>query len=296
MGNIRVLQELKDFIIPLSKEEFNQLELNIQEEGLREALSVWVKDGENILVDGHNRYKISKKHAIEYKVKEYTFDSIEDVKQWMINNQLGRRNLTPDQLSYYRGLKYLGSKKKKGGYNNVLSKGQIEETTSKILSQEFMVSESTIKRDSKFAESLNVIAASNPKLKKEILSGEVKISKSDLLLLLKDDDIKEYIIVNESDLHHKIKIIKDELLANVEIELTQIEEDKKEEEIQQKAIDIVNGVEPLFLDKEDRLKRIKGRILSAINRAINNNDIESIKVLKSLVDTLEDELIDEIAE
>mgnify|MGYP002336488951 CR=1 FL=1 len=75
----------------------------------------------------------------------------------MVDNQIGRRNLTADQMSYYRGLKYLALKKAKGGYENIKSKGKTEISTSKFLSEQFNVSESTIKRDARFAEGLNTI-------------------------------------------------------------------------------------------------------------------------------------------
>jgi hypothetical protein len=44
------------------------------------------------------------------------------------------------------------------------------------------------------------------------------------------------------------------------------------------------------LDKNDKLRKIKGMILSAINRAINEKDIKAIKELKKLVERLEGEL------
>jgi len=88
-------------------------------------LVVWERpDGKNVVVDGHNRLKICLKHNLPYKVKKINFPTIGEVKDWMLDNQIGRRNLNPDQLSYYRGVKYFSIKKTRGGYRNVLSKGQ----------------------------------------------------------------------------------------------------------------------------------------------------------------------------
>src|ERR1051326_4531976 len=72
-ATITVLPELKGLIPPLQPAEFEQLEANIQREGCRETLLIWqttqgVLDGDtntaplNILIDGHNRYAICKKH------------------------------------------------------------------------------------------------------------------------------------------------------------------------------------------------------------------------------------------
>jgi N6-adenosine-specific RNA methylase IME4 len=86
---MKILQELESLIPPLSNEEFKQLERNILEEGIREPLITW----NNILIDGHNRYRIAQEHDINYETLEKEFENLNDVKIWMVNNQLGRRNL-----------------------------------------------------------------------------------------------------------------------------------------------------------------------------------------------------------
>ena len=47
------------------------------------------------IVDGHNRYSVCTKHNIPFKVQEKEFADKNAVILWMIDNQLGRRNL-PD--------------------------------------------------------------------------------------------------------------------------------------------------------------------------------------------------------
>ena len=103
---VTISKEFESFIVPLSKEEFRQLEVNIIEEGCRDPLVVWNHKGKNVLMDGHNRYKICGKHNIPFQVNIKQFEIFEEAKVWMLNNQMGRRNLTTDQMSYYRGLKY----------------------------------------------------------------------------------------------------------------------------------------------------------------------------------------------
>lgn len=75
----------------------------------------------------------------------------------MIENQLGRRNLTDNQLSYHKVLIFFRRKTNKGEYQNVESKGQNEPLTSEKLDEEFGFSGSTIKRDRKFAKGLNIL-------------------------------------------------------------------------------------------------------------------------------------------
>jgi len=92
---MKILQELESLIPPLSNEEFKQLERNILEEGIREPLITW----NGILIDGHNRYRIAQEHDMNYETLEKQFDNINRVKEWMINNQFGRRNLSNYQRS-----------------------------------------------------------------------------------------------------------------------------------------------------------------------------------------------------
>ncbi|WP_109097888.1 hypothetical protein [Aquimarina sp. AU58] len=286
--SIRVLKELEEFIVPLSKEEFKQLKENILLEGCKEAVSVWEREDDLVLIDGHNRHKICQQNGIDYKISKFSFSSIEEVKAWMINHQLGRRNLNPDQMSYYRGLKYLSVRKKKGGYANILSKGQIEPSTSKILAEQYKVSESTIKRDSRFAKAIDLIGMTNNMLKNQILSGEIKIKKSDLYTLLKVKGIEDWVIINESDLRHKIKVSQEDTLQKIENKLDELDNNEKGD------IEFVKGVDPLFLPKNDRLKLIKGRIISAINIAIDKKDINAIQELKTLIEKLETEILTDV--
>ncbi len=54
---IKIKEEFKELIPPLTNEEYKQLEDNCLEEGIREKIILW----NNYIIDGHNRYKIAKK-------------------------------------------------------------------------------------------------------------------------------------------------------------------------------------------------------------------------------------------
>jgi len=248
---LTILKEVREYILPLSNEEFFNLEKSILLEGCRDPLIAWQKkDDQLVLVDGHNRYKICKKNNIPFKVKKINFKDIEEVKIWMVENQMGRRNLTTDQMSYYRGLKYLSLKKKKGGYDNVLSKGQNDFSTSEFLAAQFNVSESTVKRDAKFAEGLNIVGFSNPNLKLNILTGKTMVKKADVQALTNAKDPERMKIRNEADLYNKAKTIKEEVLQEVEAKVKKIEKQKFE-----KVQEMLKSMEPVFLTREDRLKK-----------------------------------------
>lgn len=89
---------------PLTEDELSQLEENILEEGLvLMPLIVW----NNTIVDGHNRYRIAQEHpGIEFRVHEKHFNSKYEALSWICKNQLGRRNLTPQQKKYLVGQRY----------------------------------------------------------------------------------------------------------------------------------------------------------------------------------------------
>lgn len=86
--------EFKSLIPPLTPEEYKQLEENILEDGIRDSLIVWHYKGDWILIDGHNRYEIAKKHNLPYNQMRMEFPDREAVKEWIIRNQFGRRNLS----------------------------------------------------------------------------------------------------------------------------------------------------------------------------------------------------------
>lgn len=86
---LKIDQELQGLIPPLTAEEYRLLEESIIAEGCRDALVTWG----DIIVDGHNRYKICTRHGIEFNAVERRFANKDIVKIWIIDNQKGRRNL-----------------------------------------------------------------------------------------------------------------------------------------------------------------------------------------------------------
>ena len=86
----RIHPEFKSLIPPLSQEEYNQLEQNILLSGCRDPIVLW----RGIIIDGHNRHEICTKHGLEYETIKLRFPSRDAVKLWVLENQLGRRNLT----------------------------------------------------------------------------------------------------------------------------------------------------------------------------------------------------------
>ena len=146
---INIDDEFVNLIPPISTDEIRELEKSILKEGCRDALITW--DG--MILDGHNRYRICLKHDIKFDTKDITWiKTREEAKLWIISNQLARRNLTPDQMSYLRGVRQNIEVGEHGGdrksrYQNDTMKGRTREK----LAKEYKVSQATIARDAKFA-------------------------------------------------------------------------------------------------------------------------------------------------
>jgi len=94
MKEIIIDKEFSKIMPDLLEEEYSKLEQNIIRDGCREPLSLW----ENILLDGHNRYKICQKNNIKFDTIDIkSIESRDDAKIWIIENQIGKRNLQPFQ-------------------------------------------------------------------------------------------------------------------------------------------------------------------------------------------------------
>ena len=86
---LEIKKEFRDLIPPLSKEELDLLEKSVFTRGCQDSIKTW----KGYIIDGHHRYEICNKHNISFKTEEMEFEHEILVKQWMIDNQFGRRNL-----------------------------------------------------------------------------------------------------------------------------------------------------------------------------------------------------------
>lgn len=95
--DLLVLPEIHHRLFPLRPEERAALEERLLTEGIRDPLVVWPRDGRRILIDGHQRYEIARRHGLSFRVVEKHFADLEDALEWVDRNQLARRNLTDEQ-------------------------------------------------------------------------------------------------------------------------------------------------------------------------------------------------------
>lgn len=169
---------------PLTEDELAQLEENITEEGLvLMPLIIW----NNTIVDGHNRYRIAQEHpAIEFRTHEKHFNNKYEALSWICKNQLGRRNLTPQQKKYLIGQRYEAEKCSNGAsdgfrgnqYTNLVP-DQIDHvpdspTTRKKIADETHTSEGYVQRAEYYAKGVDAAEEVLPGIKNDLLLGKYK--------------------------------------------------------------------------------------------------------------------------
>jgi hypothetical protein len=168
MNNIIIDPEFRDLIPPLAQEELEQLHNSLSGAGCLSPLIVWRK--ENILIDGHNRYAWLTEHDRPFEVKEMSFSSREVAKRFIILNQLGRRNVTPETASMLRAQYHESMNKGQGapvGNSNASKqKNQNDavdsavEKTSATVAKATGTSQATVERDVRLMKALDKLGIS----------------------------------------------------------------------------------------------------------------------------------------
>jgi len=169
--SFQIDDEIAGVIPPLKDDEAAKLEASLRDEGCRDAVVVWAEG--NVLLDGHNRVRLCKKHRLDFSIKRLSLPDKQAAKRWAINNQLARRNLSPDQASYLRGLEYDLSKQPHGGQTRKGRARILPSRTAARLAKAHGVSHQTIKNDAAFARAVDALeAGAAPGLRARVLSGD----------------------------------------------------------------------------------------------------------------------------
>lgn len=182
LSNVKIDKELKNLLPPLTAEEFEKLENNILKNGVLDPLKVWCDEetGEKYLIDGHNRKTICDKHNISigyWQIQcfdSYDFKSKEDVIKWILENQLGRRNLSiPERYEILQKHKRIFEAKAKA---NMSAGGKGSATLPKVDTRKEMArmvgtSEGTYTKLDK------IFNSDNEEIKQKVKANEISINK-----------------------------------------------------------------------------------------------------------------------
>jgi hypothetical protein len=181
--------EFQNLIRPLSDKERKELKESLSRCGLLSPLVIWRHEDKSILVDGHNRLSLWKEFDgfdgdFEFKTQELRFGNRDKVKEWIIKNQLGRRNLSPKDFKILAGQLYNQRKKSKESNlkqnapkdqndpsDDTAAKDQNDtlkkDTTAEVVAAETGLSPATIKRAGKLAAKVEELQVAEPETPRE---------------------------------------------------------------------------------------------------------------------------------
>ena len=267
MQEIIIDEEFRSLLPELDEETFSLLEESLLKHGCRDPLILW----NGILIDGYNRYGICSYHNIPFNTVDKEFDSREEVLIWIITNQVSRRNLSPIQLSFYRGLHYSADKKiitnesgknqySEGGAQN----GHQPKKTAERLAKQYNVAKNTIRRDSKLAEGITLIGEESPEAKRKILSGEVNINKI------------------------KLESLSSAPTDEIKLVATEIEDGTYQRRAPQEPIQIKDDILPEIRQLNVVIKDFANNFNSMFRQLSNGGAVGLKPVLRSYIDQLED--------
>jgi 16S rRNA G966 N2-methylase RsmD len=182
---LKVDETIRRTLIPLREDELQLLEQSVLAEGIRDPLVVWNRDGEYVILDGHHRYDLAQKHGLEFKIVEMEFDDESQAVQWVIQNQLARRNLSDEQRTLLIGRLYNQVKLARGrppedekGAKFAPFSGP--HATSRYIASLHGVGYRTVQNAAEFAKAVDALAEIEPKAAEAVLLGKVPDAKTAL--------------------------------------------------------------------------------------------------------------------
>jgi len=182
---LKINKKFQSLLPKLSEKEYELLRDSIILNGVIDPIVI----SKGFIIDGHNRYEIATKYDKNFEVTEMFFDKDKDIEVYMLKNQLGKRNLTDAQ-------KIIISQKLHERTAVKAKKNQSESRADAILKDKgLLVSETKtqIHVDKEVAKTAGVSESSvtrvkkimkkgTPKLKKQLLDGEIKISAASFIV------------------------------------------------------------------------------------------------------------------
>ena len=204
---LKIDYEFQSKIPPLTDEEFQQLEENILADGVViNPIIIW----NGIIVDGHNRYRIIERHPdIQYTTHEKQFNDRFAAIAWICKNQLGRRNLTPEQKKYLIGKQYEAEKAThgakdgfRGNQHTSLVKCQDgtlpnHADTADRIAKENGIGRRSVFRAEAFSKAVDIADEVDPGIRYDLLSGKIKANEKEIRELVDAAPQERTVLVGE---------------------------------------------------------------------------------------------------
>ena len=168
--------EFEALLAPLEKEELIKLKNGIQRDGCTDSLYTWNK----VIIDGHNRYSLCWELRTPFIVTELEFTNRNEAVLWIIERQLGRRNLPPykkGELILLQEKIYAERAKQNQGrrndlIGNISANSRSSQKAVKKMAETIGIGENTMQRIKKLSRE------ADDDTKKKLRNGEVTINKA----------------------------------------------------------------------------------------------------------------------
>lgn len=172
--DFEILPELRDCLPGQTADELRLLRKGLERDGMRQGIelcTITEYPGRYIL-DGHTRYRMAHEIGIAWKIADdcLHFETVDDAIVWIIENNAGRRTLTPQQTRELIAKHYKASRKPVGRptADDKLCQNDTISTAAKTAA-EFGVSPKTVYRAVEESEKIESIGLTDA-----VMSGEIK--------------------------------------------------------------------------------------------------------------------------
>jgi hypothetical protein len=227
-AELRIDKEFESLCPKLTEEELKLLTEQIEADGCRDAIVTWANHDDTI-IDGFNRYKICRKRGLGFKTRALTFASRADVINWMVKNQIGRRNLNETQRAALAARMVTA---KEGNSANLQS------TTAAKAAEICNVSPRSV------ADAKKVFAQGSPALQEAIKQGDVAVSAAAVIVELpKAEQTKAVKNGTVSEVAKEVKAKKSKIEGGTAFPVDQIEA-ADAQTAKEDQTDSLNGIVP----------------------------------------------------
>jgi ParB family chromosome partitioning protein len=173
-----VLDDLKEFLPKANIIQYETLSNDIKQNGIHSPIFFIKTNDEKIVVDGHIRLKIAEDLGIEnipeLEISE-NFNSIDEVKIWMVRNQSQRRNLSKN-IRIKMAYQLKDSITELARKNNVLA-GMKEEVLNKVDTLEEIGKIAGVSRAT-IARYQSVLEKGSEETKQQMIDGDISVNKA----------------------------------------------------------------------------------------------------------------------
>ena len=270
----RIDSEFHNLTIPLSSEEYKELEESIVLNGCKDPIRIW--DG--IIIDGHKRYKICSAAKMDFPVENMSFPSREDAIIWACNERIPHVDPSTLAFKYLIGKEYICEKQiyhRNDQTRNIQKdmtgpvKNGEKFRVSLLLASKYKINHTTVEKYGAISAKMDLMAAKSPKSFRALLSGRIHLSQKAIeeISQWENKQIGYYIrgMMIEEEKKRQDKFIRNE---NMQHENSQR---KQNNEVNEIPLSVGIKEMPAF----DPDMEVKG-LISSIKRAISKTRVELV--------------------